>query len=157
MMLLRRVGGIMKISKGLLLSVSILIYIYVGCTDNGFDNTKGHTIQTYYGIYVATDDSTNIAMRKTDACELTVIDNYKYTFQFSNINADPKELCDHNGTVFGFGSNKVAFYPDEIIYQNCDSFRIPRDTFNADFINNADTIIINQINGLAVRRLKLLK
>lgn len=129
----------------------------VSCNNKGSGADLGHTTSTYQGLYYATDDSTNISLKKTDSVEFVLVDNQSYSIYFFPHQSTSATFCDHTGTVSGFDTNNILFFPDAVDYVNCDSVRIPRGQFSADYVTVPDTIIIQQINGLAVRRLKLLK
>lgn len=149
----------MKYKLLLLLFLSLLI---ISCSDE--DDDTGSS-EEFIGTYYAIDDSTyitNVGLT-TDSVILVIYNNSSYSMITYDINSsDSKQFCSSNGSISGFGSNSVTFYPNDPTGSNCDQIRIPRGTFEADFVNYGDTILLNKIGAIdslpkSIYRFKLLK
>lgn len=72
--------------------------------------------------YIYDDDSTGVMLIVEGSFYEVILD-------------DPTDLmlCSSQGTIQGFGSNRVTLSPTEVIGADCDSVHIPKGVFSATF------------------------
>ena len=83
---------------------------------------------------------------KIDSLIFTTQRNTTYRMMFYKSSpVDPLvNFCYCEGTLIDFGTAKVSFAPTTIIRENCDTLRIPRGLFEADFRTHGDTVYIEK-------------
>jgi len=128
----------------ILFIVILLIFsvVFVGCPDN--QSNLGSQNEEFSGTYMARDLKLVEALTAVDSINFTVIRSTTYRLDFYEgaSSLDDIDFCDHTGTLLDFGTGKVSFDPTSITPNNCDTLKVPRGTFVADFINHGDTVWI---------------
>ncbi|MFH1687639.1 MAG: hypothetical protein ABIE70_08985 [bacterium] len=136
---LNRKRGERALSAVVIVAFSVLI----SCGDKHLEST----VETYRGTYHF-EHPANVGASKTDSVIFTLTDKHNYHFDhFSDVGSQVVEICSSSGTVQNFGSNVAVFDPETIDYGNCDTLRIPRGLFAADFISHGDTIWLDRVSN----------
>lgn len=142
-------------SNQLPLALAILVFMTLAsCSE---DEDKEPVVETFRGTYGFKHPAT-VGASKTDSIILTVTDNRNYRFDnFDDLGDNETEICGSSGVVVHFGSNTSEFKPSSIEYGNCDTLRIPRGTFDADFQTHGDTIWFDRVSGDTTFSIRLLR
>ena len=132
----------------LLLLLAVLI---VGCEKDEDDPIT----EQFVGTYRVYDPA--IVGEKLDSVNLIVDENTRYQFVHYRVRPGSEiDFCHSSGIVDGFGTNLAVFHPQTIELGDCDSIRVPRDTFVADFVNHGDTVHFDRDDGSLVYELRLI-
>ncbi|MCK4461898.1 MAG: hypothetical protein KAW46_08825 [candidate division Zixibacteria bacterium] len=128
----------------------ILALLPVGCEK---DEDEPITEQ-FVGTYRVYDP--DFVGEKLDSVNLIVDENTRYQLiHYPERSGRMANFCSSSGIVDGFGTNIAVFRPQTIDLGNCDSMRVPRDTFIADFRNHGDTIWMDRDEDTLVYELRL--
>ena len=125
-----------------LISSIFLLLLPIGCNNEG---NLGPANEEFVGVYLMRD--TQIAMsEKIDSVIFTVFRNTTFSMIFYEGEGSGKDVdfCNCQGNIIDFGTAKASFDPTSISYGNCDTLRIPRGLFSADFINYDSVIVIEK-------------
>ena len=130
--------------------LTLLLLAVVGCEEEEDDPIT----EQFVGTYRVYDPA--IVGEKLDSVSLTVEENTHYQFVHYRVRPGAViDFCSNSGTVNGFGTNIAVFHPQTIDVGGCDSIRVPRDTFVADFVNHGDTIYFDRDEDTLVYELRL--
>jgi|GEM_PF-1798046 len=140
--------------------MAVTAFLMIGCSSS--QNSSQPVVEEYKGTYMVRDTTEVISKAKIDSVTFTIRDYKVYSFNFYDaVNVD---FCDCEGSALNFGTNKITFDPTVITSSNCDSLRIPRGVFDADFVTHGDTVymekrgtIPNDLAHVNFFQLKLLK
>lgn len=135
------------------ITVAFILIILVGC--NNREQASQTVIEEFQGIYIARDTTIVIDSQKKDSVILSIKNSRAYSLLFYDMGI--VDFCNSEGTVGDFGSNNIIFIPTKINVNNCDSLRLPRGEFNADFITHGDTIYFEKRISDSLYRFILLK
>ncbi len=128
----------------------LLLAVLIGCEK---DEDEPITEQ-FVGTYRVYDP--DVVGEKLDSVNLTVEENTRYELIHYPVRPGRTvDFCSSSGTVDGFGTNIAVFHPQPIDAVECDSIRVPRDTFVADFVNHGDTIHFDRDEDTLVYELRV--
>lgn len=99
-------------------------------------------VENYVGTYMYRDTTVVFSAAKIDSVEFRITDGVLYSLRFHELDAtDPVDFCDCDGRFSVNTSSTMTFEPTTVIYQGCDSLRIPRGEFTPDYITHRpDTV-----------------
>lgn len=131
----------------LLLTLTLL---FVGCEK---DEDEPITEQ-FVGTYRVYDP--DVVGEKLDSVSLTVEENTRYELIHYPVRPGRTvDFCNSSGIIDAFGTNLAVFHPQTIDFGGCDSIRVPRDTFVADFVNHGGTIHFDRDDGTLAYELRV--
>ncbi len=121
-----------------------MVFILVSCSE---EDDLGPPDEEFIGTYMVRDLSVVIDDAKIDSIVFSTQRNTTYRMMFyESSSADTVgSFCYCEGSMIDFGTAKVTFAPTLIIRENCDTLRIPRGLFEADFRTHGDTVYITKI------------
>lgn len=143
--------------------------VFMSCSE---EDDLGLPDEEFRGTYFVKAVDATIHEAKIDSVIFQTKRNITYSMLFyKSTPADQLvDFCFCEGTLLDFGTAKVSFDPTLIIRENCDTLRIPKGVFSADFRTHGDTVYIEKqalevytdINGNTISRdmiyrLKLIK
>jgi len=133
-----------------------ILFLLVFAAVIGCEKEKDDPItEQFVGTYRVYDP--DVVGEKLDSVRLVVEDNARY--QFVNFAVRPGadvDICSSAGTVSGFGTNFAVFRPASFTSGNCDTVRIPRDTFVSDWRSHGDTVYMDRVGDSLTYELRLL-
>ena len=122
------------------LGLMLLAVALVGCGED--DPVSAPHEDNYIGTYMWRDTTVVISAAKIDSVQFRVIDGYLYTLRFYAVDGtDQVDFCDCDGRLAVNTSSLMTFEPTVVIYQGCDSLRVPRGEFIPDYVTHRpDTV-----------------
>lgn len=129
----------MRYYKLLLLLLPLLLWS--ACSD---EEDKTPPDEEYRGTYLVRNLGEVIDLAKQDSVTFKIRAGAYFDLHFYELNGpnDDVHFCDATGNLLDFGTGKVGFDPTHVFSNNCDTLRIPRGDFAADFKNHGDTVYI---------------
>lgn len=129
----------------LVVFVGVLLLGLAACEEDD----PGTSQERFHGTYMVRDLTLVIQARQIDSVRLTVTNNRFYSLFFYDAEGLDVDFCDCEGGISDFGTNRVFFNPTNINYieGHCDTLRIPRGEFAADFVTHGDTVYFEQRSG----------
>jgi hypothetical protein len=120
-----------------------LIFSFTNCSK---EDDLGPPNEEFMGVYTARDRSDVIDLAKVDSVIFAIQRNTTYDLIFFKSTPVDKlvDFCNCGGTLLDFGTGKASFDPTFIVRVNCDTLRIPRGEFGADFRNHGDTLYLER-------------
>jgi hypothetical protein len=129
----------------------LLLAAVIGCEEEEEDPIE----EQFVGTYKVYDP--DVVGEDLDSVILTVDETTRYQLlHYRERSGASIDFCNSVGLVSGFGTNFAVFGPRQIETANCDSVRIPRDTFVSDWQNHGDTIWMDRDDGTLVYELRLM-
>ena len=133
------------------LFLMLLLAVIVGCEE---DEDEPIT-EKFVGTYRVYDPA--IVGEKLDSVNLIVDENTRYQFVHYRVHPGAEiDFCHSSGIVDGFGTNLAVFHPQSIDAVGCDSIRVPRDTFVADWQTHGDTVYFDRDEDTLVYELRMI-
>ena len=130
----------------------LTLVVVIGCEEEDDTHTGS---ESFRGTYLVENPS--IVGVKIDSVTLTVERNERYRFvHYPYRPGRDVNFCNSSGAVEEFGTNIATFFPESIDGAECDTIRIPRDMFIADFRNHGDTIHMDRDDDTLVYEIRLL-
>jgi hypothetical protein len=136
-----------------------LAFLTTGC---GGDDAAVDTpyVEHFKGTYLVRDVTEVIMMAKWDSVTFTVTDGYIYTMRFYPLSTSDQsvDFCGCDGRLDKYTSNTIGFSPNLYLGSNCDTLRVPRGDFTADYATHRpDTVYIEKRLGDSLYQLVVLK
>ncbi|UCE23709.1 MAG: hypothetical protein JSU74_10465 [Candidatus Zixiibacteriota bacterium] len=130
--------------KKLSLVVTLAGLIF-GC--GGDKGTDSPFIENFTGTYVVRDVTVAMQMKR-DSVTFTITDGLTYSMRFRKVSdIDDLDFCGCDGRLERYTGNLFTFVPLVNIGSNCDTLRIPRGDFNADYQTHSPEIYIEKTIG----------
>ena len=128
----------------------LLLLMPLAFTSCDNDEDQGPPDEEFMGLYMVRDKTEVIDMAKIDSVIFSIQKNMTYQMDFYKSSPTDRlvDFCYCEGTLIDFGTAKVSFDPTFINKDNCDTLRIPRGLFEADFRTLGDTVYIERKNTL---------
>ncbi len=130
--------------KKLAFSLTLAVLV-LGC--GGDNSTDSPFIETFTGTYTVRDVTVAMQMKK-DSVTFTITDGLTYSMRFRQLSGiDDLDFCGCDGRLDRYTGNLFTFVPLTNIGSNCDTLRIPRGDFNADYQTHSPEIYIEKTIG----------
>lgn len=115
-------------------------------------------VESFVGLYTVRDRTQVILMAKIDSTHLTITDGVAYAMSFyAKDEVDDLDFCACEGELDTYTSNLVDFRPLAFFQSNCDTLRVPRGDFTADYVTHDDTIYFERSVGDSIYLLTVLR
>lgn len=123
----------------------VLAILSYGCGDD--NATDSPLIENFTGTYMVRDVTVAMQMKK-DSVNFTITDGLTYSMRFRELSAiDDLDFCGCDGRLERYTGNLFSFQPLVSIGSNCDTLRVPRGDFSADYQTHSPEIYIEQTIG----------
>lgn len=130
----------------------LTLVLLIGCKE---EDSTAERLESFRGTYLVENPS--VVGVKIDSMTMTIENNVRYRFVHYPFRPGREvNFCNSSGAVEEFGTNSAIFFPESIDGAECDSIRIPRDMFIADFRNHGDTIYLDRDDDKLVYEIRLL-
>lgn len=115
-------------------------------------------IESFVGRYLVRSTSQVILMAKIDSTNLTITDGVAFAMNFWPMDeVDELDFCACEGELPVYTSQIVDFSPLLFHQANCDTMRVPRGEFTADYVTHGDTIYFERRVGDSLYQLTVLR
>ena len=139
-----------------LILCALLLFLTAISGCNSTDSDDDPESEVFQGIYIVRDLTIVEDARLVDSVLMTVTNNRNYALFFWDADGLFVDFCNCEGSIFDFGTNLAVFNPRFVQAGNCDTVRIPRGEFVADFVTHGDTVYFEQRSIDSLFQLQLL-
>ncbi|UCD64507.1 MAG: hypothetical protein JSW34_03475 [Candidatus Zixiibacteriota bacterium] len=127
-------------------SLVTALLLAAACRDDPAVDTP--FVENYVGTYMVRNVTDVILMAKMDSTNLVITDGLTYAMSFwEKDELDEIDFCSCEGELDTYTSHTMEFDPHLFLDSNCDTLRVPRGEFDADYVNHGDTVYFEKRNG----------
>jgi hypothetical protein len=125
-----------------------LLAVVVSCQKS--NEPPEQVSESWFGQYYA--KKIGFSVDKLDSVELAIYgDSYSLFHYAGPGGSNPVDFCNSNGTLIGYGTNRVTLVPTDTIGTNCDGLRMPQGELSAryptDSLILSDTVTVRYYIG----------
>jgi len=135
---------------------ALIVLIAAAAAGCGGDEEVEPTVEPLLGTYTVSHPAI-VGSEKRDSVILVITNGREYTVDhYPAVTGGVTEICSSSGGISGFGTGLAVLTPRRTSGTNCDTVRIPRGEFVADFRNHGDTVYLDQTSNDSTYSFRLL-